>query len=116
MDGGRKMLISVKIWLFYEDLENKAFLGTRILTKHKRHPTKMMCNTSTLGGQQSALRGPNTWHSCHVCDRWADPSYQTPPRSSALEFCAQLKSRQYHGITFPTAGSTPEPAVLSILQ
>lgn len=39
--------------------------------------------------------------SCHVYDRWADSSYQTPPRSSALEFCAQLYNRQYHGIIPP---------------
>lgn len=105
MDGGRKVLISVKIQLFYEDLENKAFLGIRILMKRKRHPTKRMCNTSTLVGQHMALRGPNVLQSLHVYERRTDPSYQTPPKSAALEFCTQLYNWQYHGMILPMAGS-----------
>lgn len=48
-----------KTWLFYEYLETKAFLGTRIHTKDKGQPVKRVCNAIALGSSHMALGSPN---------------------------------------------------------
>lgn len=47
---------------------------------------------------------------------WADPGCQAPLRNSTLMFCAQLYSRRYYRVNFPTEGGITEPAVRYTFQ